>query len=434
MGKDVAIGAIEGSKGIRKLNRPILRPLPILAAALLAIGSLLGCSDAPVSDAECTSDTLANDLVNIEYGLVTDSFIIVRDEVQRNQNLSSILLPYQVPMTIIDQMAKASREVFDVRKIAVGRPYTIFCSKDSLGAAKCFVYEVNAHEYVVFDLRDSVNIYRDFKPMETRIRNVSGQINSSLYVDLQKAGADPSLAISLSEIYAWTIDFYRIQKGDAFEVLFEENYVDGNPIGTGRILRSSFAQGDRTILAYFFEHGEEKGYFDDKGNSLRKAFLKAPVKFSRISSGYSSKRLHPVLRTLRPHYGTDYAAPHGTPIMAVGDGTVTEARFKGGNGNYVKIRHNSVYETQYLHMSKFAAGIRPGKRVSQGDIIGYVGSTGLATGPHVCFRFWKNGKQVDHRREELPTAEPIAEHLRPAFNSLKVRLDSLATAANAPAL
>lgn len=406
-------------------------------AAVAVLTAILGsCGDGGKVSPDCAADDgiLANDLVNVEYGLVTDSFIVVRDEVQRNQSLSAILQPYGVPMGTIDRIAKASKDVFDVRKMAAGRPYTVFCAKDSTGAAKCFIYEVNAREYVVFDLRDSINIYRESKPMETHLRHVKGEIGSSLYVDLQKAGADPTLAISLSEIYAWTIDFYRIQKGDAFDVLFEENHVDGRPIGIGRILRSTFFANGRPVHAYFFEAGEEKGYFDDQGNSLRKAFLKAPVKFSRISSGYSTNRLHPVLKTVRPHYGTDYAAPHGTPIMAVGDGTVTEARFKGGNGNYVRIRHNSVYETQYLHMSKFAAGISPGKRVSQGDIIGYVGSTGLATGPHVCFRFWKNGQQVDHRREELPTAEPIAERLRPAFSLRMQELDSLSAVISAPSL
>lgn len=386
-----------------------------------------GCvGDRSASDVQsCDQDTLANELVNVEYGLVTDSFIVVRDQVQRNQSLSSILLPYNVPMATIDRLAKVSKDVFDVRKIASGKPYTIFCSKDSLGEAKCFIYEVNATDYVVFDLRDSINIYRDSKPMEVKLRHTVGNINSSLYVDLQKAGADPTLAISLSEVYAWTIDFYRIQKGDRFEVLYEENHVDGRPIGLGRIIASAFTQGEKTISAYWFERGDEKGYFDEEGNSLRKAFLKAPVKFSRISSGYSKARLHPVLKTTRPHYGTDYAAPHGTPIMAVGDGVVTEARFKGGNGNYVKIRHNSVYETQYLHMSKFASGIKPGKRVSQGDIIGYVGSTGLATGPHVCFRFWKNGQQVDHRKEDMPSAEPVAEHLISDFLEVRAKSDSL---------
>ncbi|MCF8258471.1 MAG: peptidoglycan DD-metalloendopeptidase family protein [Flavobacteriales bacterium] len=389
--------------------------------------SVLHACTGEVQNPDCQANgPLDNDLVNIEYGIVTNDFIVVRDEVRRHQSLASILLPYQVPMATIDQLAKASKEVFDVRRIAAGRPFTIFCDKDSAGAARCFIYEVNATEYVVFDLRDTINIYRDSKPMETRFRHIRGQIDASLYVDLRKAGADPTLAIGLSEIYAWTIDFYRIQKGDAFEVLFEENYVEGQPIGLGRILSSTFSQNGRTFSAYYFEHEGEKGYFDAQGNSLRRAFLKAPVKFSRISSGYSKSRLHPILNTLRPHFGTDYAAPTGTPIMAVGDGTVSEAKYSGGNGNYVKIRHNSVYETQYLHMSKFAAGIRPGKRVSQGDIIGYVGSTGLATGPHVCFRFWKNGKQIDHRKEELPSAGPVPDSVRPLFNRRMMELDSLA--------
>lgn len=393
------------------------------AAALLVIHFSCGNPDADTCDSE-----LENDLINIEYGIVTNDFIVVRDEVQRNQNLANILMPYQVPMTTIEQLAKASKEVFDVRKLAAGRPFTIFCSKDSLGAAKCFIYEVNATDYVVFDLRDTVHVYRESKPMETNLRLIRTEINNSLYVDLQKAGADATMAIALSEIYAWTVDFYKIQKGDAFEVLFEEHFVEGKSIGIGRILSSTFSQsGGRTVRAYFFEHGDEKGYFDEQGNSLKKAFLKAPVKFSRISSGYSTARLHPVLNTVRPHYGTDYAAPHGTPIMAVGDGTVTEAKYSGGNGNYVKIRHSKVYETQYLHMSKFAAGIRPGKRVSQGDIIGYVGSTGLATGPHVCFRFWKNGKQVDHRKEEMQTAGPLPEAVMPLFRTRVAEIDSMAS-------
>lgn len=397
-------------------------------AAFAALMAFVCSCGGPSADS-CDSD-LENDLVNIEYGIVTNDFIVVRDEVQRNQNLATILMPYQVPMTTIDQLAKASKEVFDVRKMAAGRPFTIFCSKDSLGAAKCFIYEVNATDYVVFDLRDSVHVYRESKPMETHVRQVRAEIQNSLYEDLKKAGTDASMAIALSEIYAWTIDFYKIQKGDAFEVLFEEHFVEGQSIGIGRILSSSFAQNGKVVKAYYFENGEEKGYFDEKGNSLKKAFLKAPVKFSRISSGYSTKRLHPVLKTVRPHYGTDYAAPHGTPIMAVGDGTVTEAKYSGGNGNYVKIRHNKSIETQYLHMSRFADGIRPGKRVGQGDIIGYVGSTGLATGPHVCFRFWKNGKQVDHRKEEMQGAGPLPDALMPMFKARTAELDSLAQAAS----
>ena len=242
---------------------------------------------------------------------------------------------------------------------------------------------------------------------------------------MKKQGADPLLAIELSEIYAWTIDFYRIQKGDAFEILYLENYVEGQSIGVDKILSCTFTHFNKPFQAYFFEGENEKGFFDEKGNNLKKAFLKAPVKFSRISSGYSRRRFHPVQKRFKAHLGTDYAAPKGTPIVAVGDGVISQARYKANNGNYVKMRHNSVYETQYLHMSKIKNGIRPGVRVSQGDVIGYVGSTGLATGPHVCFRFWKNGTQVNHRNEELPASDPLTQTSRPAFTKLKTELDSL---------
>ena len=360
-----------------------------------------------------------------QYGFVTDSFLVVKDQVKRNQNLSSILLPYGVPYSTIDALAKASKEVFDVRKLAAGKPYTIYCTKDSSGLATCFVYEPNAVDYVVFNMQDSVHIFKGKKDIEKRTRYVSGEVNSSLYVDLQKSGADPVLAIELSEIYAWTIDFYRIQKGDRFEVLYVENYVDGKSIGVDQVLTSTFTHFGKPIKAYYFESENEKGYFDEQGNNLKKAFLQAPVKFSRISSGYTMRRFHPVQKRYKAHLGTDYAAPTGTPIYAVGDGVISQARYKRNNGNYVKMRHNSVYETQYLHMSKIASGIKPGVRVSQGDVIGYVGSTGLATGPHVCFRFWKNGKQVDHRREELPPSEPIAPSSFDAFRNERAALDSL---------
>lgn len=363
--------------------------------------------------------------VNEEYGFVTDSFLVIKDHVKKNQNLSEILLPYGVSYTTIDKIARASKEVFDVRKLAAGKPYTIFCTKDSAGYATCFVYQPNARDYVVFNLQDSLHIYTGQKEIEQKTKYVKGTVNSSLYVDLKNQGADPVLTIELSEIYAWTIDFYRIQKGDIFEVLYTENFVEDQSIGIDKIHWSSFTHYNKPFEAYYFESEREKGYFDAQGNNLKKAFLQAPVKFSRISSGYSKRRFHPVQKRFKAHLGTDYAAPTGTPIVAVGDGVITQARYKSNNGNYVKMRHNSVYETQYLHMSKIKSGIKPGVRVSQGDVIGYVGSTGLATGPHVCFRFWKNGKQVNHRKEELPASEPLSEASKPAFSMLKLKLDSM---------
>ncbi len=390
------------------------------------IALAIGCAG-PQRTEEQTENLVQE--INEEYGFATDSFLVIKDKVRKNQNLSEILLPYGVPYATIDKIAKASKEVFDVRRLAVGKPYTIFCTKDSSGYATCFIYEANPSEYVVFNLRDSLHVYKGQKPIEKRTQYVKGEVNSSLYVDLQRRGADPVLAIELSEIYAWTIDFYRIQKGDAFEILYTENFVDGESIGVDRILSSTFTHAGKPIKAYYFDEEGERGYFDEKGNNLKKAFLKAPVKFSRISSGYSMKRFHPVQKRFKAHLGTDYAAPKGTPIVAVGDGVISEAQYKANNGNYVKMRHNSVYETQYLHMSKIRSGIRPGVRVQQGEVIGYVGSTGLATGPHVCFRFWKNGKQVDHRREELPSAQPLPEKLMPLFKTVISKNDSLRSGA-----
>jgi len=364
-------------------------------------------------------------IATFEYGIQTDTFLVVKDYVRKNQNLSSILQPHHVPYATIDMLAKASKAIFDVRKIATGKPYTVFCNTDSVGSAACLVYEINATDYVVFDMRDSIHIYKGQQPIEKRTRSVKGTVNSSLYVDLKKEGADPVLAIELSEIYAWTIDFYRIQKGDAFEILYVENYVDEKPVGIDRILTATFTHRSRPIKAYYFENKIEKGYFNERGNNLKTAFLQAPVKYSRISSGFSLRRFHPVQKRYKAHLGTDYAAPTGTPIVAVGDGVITEAKYKRNNGNYVKMKHNSTYSTQYLHMSKIKSGIQPGVRVAQGDVIGYVGSTGLATGPHVCFRFWKNGKQTDHRREKQPASQPISEESRAAFDSVRIELDSL---------
>jgi len=239
-------------------------------------------------------------------------------------------------------------------------------------------------------------------------RTASGIISSSLWNTLTANNLSPELAIRLSEVLAWEVDFYRIQKGDRFKVVYEESFVGDKSAGIPRIDAVYFVHQGREILGFHFEADTISGFFNPQGENLRKVFLKAPLEFGgRISSRFSHSRMHPILNHRRPHYGTDYAAPHGTPILAVGDGVVTEAAYNSGNGNYVRIRHNSVYDTQYLHMSRFGAGIRPGTRVTQGQVIGYVGATGLATGPHVCFRFWKNGQQVDHLREEFPSADPL---------------------------
>ncbi|MCO6500995.1 MAG: peptidoglycan DD-metalloendopeptidase family protein [Vicingus serpentipes] len=351
----------------------------------------------------------------VEYGIETDSFTVYRDVIQPNEFLANILLKYKIPYPQIDALAKESREIFDVRKMAAGKNYTILCSKDSLGKAQCFIYEPNATDYVVFDMRDTLTIYKGQKEVETRIKTASGIIQSSLYQTLVNAKVSPILAIEMANVYAWTIDFYRIQKNDWFKVVYEERFIDGESIGVGRVLSANFNHQGKDFFACYFVQDSIGDYFDTEANSLRRAFLKSPLKYGRLTSGFTMRRFHPVQKRNKPHLGTDYAAPTGTPILATGDGVVIASAYAKFNGNYVKIRHNSTYTTQYLHMSKRRAKV--GQHVTQGDVIGYVGSTGLATGPHVCYRFWKNGSQTNHLREDFPPSKPVNPENKAAYQT-----------------
>lgn len=367
-----------------------------------------------------TIDTVA--APTLLFDIEIDSLEVVQSQVQKNEFLANILLPYNINYGIIDQLAKKSRAIFDVRKIAVGKNYTLLLSKDSIRRAQYFIYQPNAIEYVVYDLRDTISIEKKRKEITIQQREAGGVINSSLYVTLQEADVSPYLAVKLSDIFAWSIDFYRIQKGDWFKVIYEEKFVDGESIGIGTIKATEFNHFDRSYYAFYFkEDSTGRGeYYDEEANSLRKAFLKSPLKFSRLSSRYTMKRFHPVQKRWKAHLGTDYAAPRGTPILATGDGVVIKSGYNRGNGKFVKIKHNSAYSTQYLHMNERNAKV--GQFVKQGDVIGYVGSTGLATGPHVCYRFWKNGKQVDHLREDFPSAEPIKDSYKAKYDSLKFEM------------
>ena len=367
-----------------------------------------------------------------KFGIPVDSFEVVESVVQRGESFGNILLNYGVDYATIHKIAVDYKEVFDVRYLRSGRPYTLFCdASDSARTARYMVYQPSDIDYFVFDLSDSVKVEEGHKEVKVRVAETSGVITSSLYESLVENGASPQLVVELSTMYAWSIDFFRIQKGDTYKVIYEKRFIDDSVfVGMGQIIAANFNHGDRDFYSFYFEKGDDYwDYFDEKGNTLRKAFLKAPLKYSRISSRYSPKRFHPVLKRYRSHLGTDYAAPRGTPIMATADGQVIAASYTRGNGNYVKIRHNATYTTQYLHMSKFAQGIRAGKVVKQGDVIGYVGSTGLATGPHVCYRFWVNGKQVDPYKQELPEADPIKPEYRDEYlvimQELKDRIDAI---------
>ncbi|WP_163377661.1 peptidoglycan DD-metalloendopeptidase family protein [Cyclobacterium sp. SYSU L10401] len=364
---------------------------------------------------------------NLLYGINIDQLDITEGIVKRNQTLSAILAPFNVPYQIIDEIAKKSAEIFDVRKIAFNKKYTVLTPKDSL-KAQFFIYEPNPTEFVVFKL-DQPEIYKESKPMEIKNREIGGTITSSLYVNMTSLGLTPDLIDQFADLYGWVVDFQRLQKGDKFKVVFKEQLVENETVGIEDIEAAYFEHMGQGYHAIPFEQNGIISYFDQEGNSLKKAFLRDPLKFTRISSRYSLSRFHPVQKRYKAHLGTDYAAPRGTEIRSVGDGTVLEAGYSGGNGNYVKIKHNGTYSTQYLHMSKIGKGIKRGTRVKQGQVIGYVGSTGLATGPHLCFRFWKHGKQVDWLREDIPPAEPIAEENLRAFEAVKLeklaKLDSV---------
>ena len=362
------------------------------------------------------------------YGLFTDSLTQFDGVVKKNETLTDILLPHSVSYQQVSEISKIARDTWNVRKIQKGRKYIVFSSTDSIKSVKYFIYENDPINFVVVDLSDSINITKGQKDIVVKERRVAGEIKSSLYLALKEQKVSDLLALKLAEVYAWQIDFYKIYKGDKFKVLFEEEYVNDEFIGVGKIIAADFQQKGYDYYAFYFEQDGKEEFFDEEGKSLQKTFLKSPLKFSRVTSGYSRKRYHPVLHRFKAHLGTDYAAPTGTRIYAVGDGTITEARYKRNNGNYVKIRHNGTYSTQYLHMSKIAKGIRPGVKVKQKQVIGYVGSTGLATGPHVCFRFWKNGAQINHRKQKFPSSHPVSDENMVQYNiymdSLKAIIDS----------
>jgi len=349
------------------------------------------------------------------YGIPVDSFDLIPGQFRRNSFLSEVLLDHGVSMNDIDQVIKNSAGVFDVRKIRSGNNYTLFCTRDSAPRARYLVYEHDPVTLYVFSFNDSLNITMFNKEITPVIRFSKGTIETSLWDAMVSNDMHPTLANQLSEIYAWTIDFFGLQKGDSFKVIYEELFIDGRSLGPGRIYGASFTWSGTTIDAIPFIQDSTESYYDSEGNSLRKAFLKAPLEFSRISSRFSGSRLHPVLRIRRPHLGVDYAAPAGTPVRSIGDGRVTSAGYSGESGNMVRIVHNSVYSTAYLHLSRFGPGIRSGTMVKQGQVIGYVGSTGLATGPHLDFRFYKNGSPVDPLKVEAPPVEPVSEANRERF-------------------
>lgn len=411
----------------RKKLLAILVGLFLISVLAFAIHRL-SCSRTTIIELGETEHEI--DPHTIEYGIIVDSLSVERGTVKKNEFLSDILLRYNVDYSKIDWFARNSKPVFDVRKIRTGNRFAVISTKDSIPVALFFVYEEDPTSYVVFNLGDSLNIVRGEKPVEVLVRNAKGTISSSLWESMIEEGSDPNLANEMSEIFAWAIDFFGIQKGDHYRLIYEEFRVDGQAIGIGKILSARFNHYDRDYNAFYFEQGEKGDYFDDEAGSMRRTFLKAPLRFRRISSRFSYNRYHPVLKIYRPHTGIDYAASTGTPVYTVGDGTVTAKGWdKKGGGNYVKIKHNGTYTTAYMHLSGFAKGLKQGNKVRQGDLIGYVGATGLATGPHLDFRFYRNGKPIDPLKVESPAAEPVDTAYLASFyqlrDSMMIQLDEI---------
>ena len=368
------------------------------------------------------------------YGFNKAKFKVINDTVKNGESFGVILDRHHVMYPTINKIATEVKDTFDVRRMRTGKPYTILASKDSTEKAQVFIYRHNKVDATVINFKDSIiSAYKYKEPIKVVEREVAGLINSSLSADMDSLGLSQAFAIKMSNIYEWTLDFYRLQKGDNFKIIFDEHYInDTVKVGYGKIKAAIFNHKGKDLYAFNFTKDsilKNDDYYDEDGNMLRRAFLKSPIKFQyRISSRYNLRRRIKLYgNKIRPHKGTDFAAAYGTPIISTANGTVVESARRGGNGNYVKIKHSSTYTTQYLHMKR--RGVHVGDYVKQGDVIGWVGMTGNTSGPHVCYRFWKNGKQVDPFRQDLPKGEPLDSLIKPSYlkhiNPLKEQLNAI---------
>ena len=397
---------------------------------IVFVAFLFSCGSSEEADSTSTGEVTMP--VDMQFGFDVISYEVEYDTIRRGDTFGKIMLSRDADYQKVDQAARASRSSFDLRKIQVGKPYRILTTCDDEQRPVVFIYENDFLNYTVADLREEVKVYEEKHPYDLVERQLSGVIEGSLYETLQRQGIDQNLSQELANIYAWNIDFFRLYEGDKFKVIAHERRLrDGTMAGIKSIKAAVFEHQGETYYAFAANINEktlQTEYYDEEGESLRRTFLKAPLKFNayRISSRYNLQRKIAYYgNRTRAHKGTDYAAPVGTPIIATADGEVIEATRRGGNGIYVKIRHNGTYTTQYLHMR--ALNVKKAQRVQQGDIIGWIGMTGNTSGPHVCYRFWKNGRQVDPLQEKLPAAAPIAKSFaKDYFNYIKLPLDQLA--------
>ena len=402
-----------------------MKKIVILLALVLAFSSCKNEDKKPVIKIEESKP-------EIRFGYKIDDYKLIQDTIKAGESFGAILDRHHVEYPKINQIATSVTEVFDVRRVRAGKPYTILASKDSLEKAQIFIYKHDKINATILDFQDSlITAVRFKKPIKVLEKEINGVIHSSLSVTMDSLGLRPNLTWTIADIYAWTLDFYALRKGDSFKFVYEEKFIDDTIFaGYGKVKSAVFKHKGKDLYAFRFLSDSILNiheYYDEGSNMLRSQFLKAPIKFQyRISSRYNLRRKIAYYgNRVKPHRGTDFAARIGTPIIATANGTVSESRRKGGNGNYVKIKHNGTYSTQYLHMK--TRKVRKGQFVKQGDVIGYVGMTGNTGGPHVCYRFWKHGRQVDPLREKLPAAKPMKKRMKPIFfefiKPLKHQLD-----------
>ena len=407
-----------------------MRRLYIILSVVLSVAVFASCGRKGES-AEALAQTILNESENVEESSrlhpCLDSLICREGKVRNGQFFSTLLTSLGLSAGEAYNLTQNCGDVFDVRTLRIGNSYKAYYSSDTL---QYLVYDRDRTSQIIFQCQPPYEISVCEKSVTVEQRYADVTISNSLWVDMTNAGVSPNLILSLSDIYAWTVDFFGLQKGDRFRVLYDERMCEDEVIAVDTVRYAIFTHNGTDYPAVMYSQKDGGNiYWNEKGESMRKAFLKAPLKYSRVSSGFSHARRHPVTRKVQPHYGVDYAAPAGTPVMSIGDGVVTSVKYEGAGGNTVRITHNSVYKTAYLHLSKYAKGLKVGQRVRQGEVIGYVGSTGRSTGPHLDFRVWKNGSPVNPLKMDSPPAEPLKGEHKTAFEGMaekyKAQIDTI---------
>ncbi len=406
----------------------------MIAFMLFMLGSVIIHGISCKSTVKQVEEKLESEL---KFGFDQSTHYYETVTVKPNQFLGDILGLYGIDGATVSDLALKAKDVYSVRMIRAGKDLT-FVKKDSCSNPFCFIYEPNPFSYITYEFGDTVDVCRSFVDYETCIETASGVIETSLWSAMIKNGLTPGIIDKMEDALASSVDFYHTQKGDEFKLLFERKYIKDRPVSIGQILGAYYKNEQGEFYSVYFKNDKYDGFYDKEGRANTSAFLRSPVKYSRISSKFNRNRFHPILKRRKAHLGTDYAAPRGTPIRAVADGTISRRGYTEGNGKYIKVKHNKTYSSQYLHMHNYAKGIRNGVRVKQGQTIGYVGSTGLATGPHVCFRFWKNGRQINHLREIFPPSKPMKKEDLPLFYDVRddvvFQLQSIPAATLPPAI